>query len=121
MQIENVKFILWAQDMDRAIAFWKGAVGLGSKLETPHWTELTHGTTIIALHAGHDGSFRQTDLGIQVADAESACREIAEAGGSIRNPPVLREQEGIKLADVTDPEGNGFAISEWVGFGGDGC
>ena len=116
MRIESVKFILWAQDMDRAIAFWKGAVGLGSKMESPYWTELTHGTTIVALHGGGDGTFRQTGLGLQVDDAEQACREIEAAGGTIRNPPVLRENEGIKLADVTDPEGNGFAISEWVGF-----
>jgi lactoylglutathione lyase len=116
MQIESVKFILWADDMDRAIAFWKGAIGLGSRLETPHWTELTHGTTVIALHGGGDSTFQQTGLGLQVADADEACREITAAGGVVRNPPVLREREGIKLADVTDTEGNGFAISEWVGF-----
>jgi predicted enzyme related to lactoylglutathione lyase len=117
MQIESVKFLLWVEDMDRAIAFWKTAVGLGSRLETPHWTELIHGTTVIALHGGGDAAFLQTGLGLQVADVEAACREIGEAGGTVRNPPVLREREGIKLADVTDTEGNGFALSEWIGFG----
>ncbi len=112
MQIESVKFILWVADMDRAIGFWKGVVGLGSRLETPYWTELTHGTTVIALHSGGDGSFRATGLGLQVEDVEAACTEITAAGGSVRNPPVVREQEGIKLAEVTDPEGNGFALSE---------
>ena len=120
MQIENVKFLLSAADMDRAVAFWRDAVGLTSTLESPYWSELTHGTSIIALHGGGDGAFRQTGLGFQVADADAACREVAAAGGAIRTPPVLREREGIKLAEVTDTEGNGFAISEWVGVGSPG-
>ena len=115
MQVQEVKFILWVKDMDRAVAFWRDAVGLAERMTSPHWSELTHGTAIVALHGGGDGSFRETGLGLQVGDLESACAEVAAAGGSIRTPPTARPGEPIKLAELTDPEGNGFKMSEWVG------
>ena len=52
MQIQEVKFILWAKDMDRALAFWRDGIGLKERMSSPHWSELTHGTAIVALHGG---------------------------------------------------------------------
>ena len=115
MQVQQVKFILWVHDMDRAVAFWRGVVGLAERMTSPHWSELTYGDAVVALHGGGDGAFRETGLGIQVANLDAACEEVVAGGGAIRTPPAARPGEPIKLADVTDPEGNGFMMSEWVG------
>ena len=56
MKIECVKYMLFAQDMNRALAFYRDVLGLSVKLESEHWSELTHGDSIVALHGGHDGS-----------------------------------------------------------------
>ena len=115
MQVQQLKFILWAQDMGRALAFWRDAVGLAVRMASPHWSELTHGDAVLALHGGGDGTFRETGLGVQVADLDAACAEVAAAGGTVRTPPMARPGEPIRLAELTDPEGNGFTMSEWAG------
>ena len=115
MKIEQVKFILWAKDMDRAVAFWRDAFGFEPKLVTPYWSELAFGDAILALHGGGDGEFRETGLAIQVEDLAAACAEVKEGGGIVRSEPEDRPNEGIRLADLEDPEGNGFQMSQRLG------
>ena len=111
MQIRSVKFILWVQDMDRAVAFWRDGIGLEPALVTPYWSELKWKDATIALHDGGTGDYRATGLGIEVEDVDAACAEVAAAGGQIRKHPVDRSGEGIRLADLVDTEGNGFQLS----------
>lgn len=115
MQVETVKFMLMAQDMDRAVAFYRDVVGLSVRFASSHWTELTHGDAVVALHGGGSGEFVETGLSLQVADADAACDTVAAGGGTVRNAPEQRESEPIRLARVTDTEGNGFMITQYVG------
>lgn len=114
MKIQSIKHILWAEDMDRAVAFWQGAIGLELKLHTPYWSELGWGNVVIALHGGGRGEYHASGLGLQVEDLDAACAEVQAAGGTIRTPPVARPDEGIRLADLVDPEGNGFGLSTLI-------
>ncbi len=111
MKVEAVKFMLWAQDMTRAVAFYRDVFGLVPKLETPYWSELACGDAIVALHGGGRGELNLTGLSFQVDDADEACRLAREAGATIRRKPEDRPQECIRLADLVDPEGNGFSVS----------
>ncbi len=111
MKILSVMHILWAEDMDRAVAFWRDCLGLAVGLHTPHWSELTTAGSKIALHGGGRGEYHASGLGFQVDDVDAACAEVAAMGGTIRTPPADRPGEGIRLADVIDPEGNGFQFS----------
>lgn len=108
----GTKFLLSAQDMDRAIAFYRDVVGLEVRTHSPWWSELAFGTAIIALHGGGTGEFRATGLSFTVDDIGSACDAVVHAGGSVRSGPEDRGDEGIYLADLTDPEGNGFMMSQ---------
>ena len=114
MKIQALKYILSAQDMDRAVQFWRDAIGLQVALHTPHWSELRWGDATVALHGGGRGEYHATGLGFQVEDIEAACAEVAAAGGTVRQAPVDRPQEGIRIADLADPEGNGFQISSRI-------
>ena len=115
MQIECVKYMLFAQDMTRAVAFYRDVLGLTPTVESEHWSELKHGDAIVALHGGGDGSRNKTGLSFQVRDAEAACREAAQGGATVERQPESRPGEPIKLADLVDPEGNTFMITEYVG------
>ncbi len=115
MKIYSVKYMLMAQDMDRGIAFYRDVIGLELKFSSQHWTELAWGDLIIALHGGGTGAFQKTGLGFQVADIEAACQEVAAGGGKILLPPSSRPGEPILLAELADPEGNGFSFSQYVG------
>ena len=115
VQITAVKIVLWVQEMDRAVGFYKTAIGLTERFTSPGWSELALGDTIIALHGGGDGSTRETGLSFQVQDLEAACSHVEDHGGAIVDPPVQRPDEPIKLATVADTEGNRLMLTQYVG------
>lgn len=114
MNIECVKYVLMAQDMDRAIAFYRDVVGLEPRLSSPGWSELTFGDAVVALHGGGGDEQRMTSMSIQVEDLNSAVREIERGGGRVTREPEDRPGEPIRLAEVVDTEGNLFALTETV-------
>ena len=115
MKVETVKFMIWAEDMDRAVAFYRDVLGLEVSFQDPHWSEMRHGDAVVALHGGGTGELQITGLGFQVDDVETAARAVAEGGGAIRRPPERRPTEPIILAEVVDPEGNGFTLTQYLG------
>ncbi len=115
MNIENVKFILMVQDMERAVRFYSGVIGLDKKFQSPMWSELAFGDAIVALHGGGKGEFRETGLSFQVANLDAACKEVEAGGGKVRMKPEARKGEPIKLARLVDTEGNGFDLAQNVG------
>lgn len=48
MKPQRMKFVLMAQQMDRAEVFYRDAMGLVLAFSSPHWTELTHGDAVLA-------------------------------------------------------------------------
>lgn len=108
----GTKFLLSAKDMDRAIAFYRDVIRLNVTTSSAWWSELTYGTATIALHGGGTGEFRSTGLSFTVDDIDAACEAVIYGGGTIRSGPEDRGEEGIYLAELTDPEGNGFMLSQ---------
>jgi predicted enzyme related to lactoylglutathione lyase len=115
MFIESIKYMLMAQDMNRAIRFYRDVLGLEVKFESPQWTELVYGDAIVALHGGGTGVYQKTGLSIQVRDIVTACREIESGGGKVALAPVARPGEPILLAEVLDTEGNAFSLTQYIG------
>ena len=112
--IQAVKFVLMVQDMDRARAFYRDVLGLREAMQSPLWSELAHGDAIVALHAGGSPGYRGTGLSFQVADIQAACDAAVAGGASLRRGPEHRPGDPVKLAELADPEGNGFLLSQSV-------
>jgi len=109
--IEAIKIVLVVERMDRAIAFYRDAIGLDLIEESDMWSEMGWGDAVVALHAGgHAGETRETGLSIQIADLETVCSRTRQAGGVVVRPPVERPGEGIRIASVQDPEGNRISL-----------
>ena len=108
----GTKFLISAQDMDRAVRFYRDTIGLTVKVTSPYWSELSFGTAVVALHAGGNGEFQPTGLSFTVDNIDLACEAVIEGGGSVRKSPEDRGDEGIFLADLVDTEGNGFMMSQ---------
>ena len=87
MFVESVKYMLMAQEMDRAVRFYRDVIGLEVKFESREWTELAFGNAIIALHGGGAGKYQKTGLSFQVRDIATACKEIEAGGGKIAMSP----------------------------------
>ena len=114
MKVEGVTYMLMAQDMDRAVAFYRDVIGLEPRFSSPMWSELTFGDAIVAMHGGGSAELRSTGLSFQVEDLSSAVREIERGGGRVTREPEDRPGEPIRLAEVVDTEGNAFALTEMV-------
>ena len=114
MKVEGVTYMLMAQDMDRAVAFYRDVIGLEPRFSSPMWSELTFGGAIVAMHGGGSAELRSTGLSFQVENLSSAVREIERGGGRVTREPEDRPGEPIRLAEVVDTEGNAFALTEMV-------
>ena len=104
-----------AQDMDRAVAFYRDTLGFVEDFASPYWSELRFGDAIIGLHGGGDGSRQKTGLSIQYEDAETAFSHVLANGGTAIQAPERREGEPIILSTVLDPEGNELMLTQYVG------
>ena len=111
MKIKKTYFMLMVADMKRALAFYRRALALEVRFESPEWSELASGGAVVALHGGASVGARDTGLGFEVDDLEGACAAVREAGGEIVKPPADRPGEPIRLAIVADTEGNRFSIA----------
>jgi len=114
MQIESVVFMLMAQDMDRAVAFYRDVVGLDARSTSPGWSEMARGDATVALHVGGDDEFRDTGLSFQVGGIDSACLEVQRGGGRVVKAPEDRPDQRIRLAHLADTEGNGFTMTQFI-------
>ena len=116
MKLEKIKYLILAQEMDRAIQFYQKVFGLTVSEHGEWWSELNFGDTIVALHGGGDGTPNRTDLSFQVDNIVAACRLIRENGGRIVAEPEKRDGEPIVLATFADPENNQVMLTQWVGY-----
>ena len=115
MKVERIYYMLMAEDMDRAVGFYRDVVGLAVKSTSRGWSELTHGDATVALHGGGAGERTKTGLGFVVSDIEAACREATGGGAKVLSGPEERPGEPIKLARLVDTEGNEFSFTQMVG------
>ena len=115
MKIDSVKFVLQAKDMDRAVEFYRDVMGLAVTQHSPTSSILTHRDLTLSLQDG-DAKAGPTCLAFEVSDIETACREIKERGGEGLQEPKKFQGKPIVYAEVTDPEGNGFTMSQYAGF-----
>jgi predicted enzyme related to lactoylglutathione lyase len=114
IKVSKTYFMVMVTDMDRAIDFYVGTLGLAERFRSPEWSELAWHDAIVALHGGGDESERQTGLGFEVDDLEAACAAIEAAGGRVMQPPGERPGEPIRLAMTADTEGNVFSLAQPV-------
>jgi predicted enzyme related to lactoylglutathione lyase len=113
MALTKMYFMLWVADMDRASTFYKQAFGLDEAYRSPDWTELRFGDATVALHAGESQlPHRHAGIGFEVDNLDAALAAVIAAGGEVAAGPSERPEEGIRLADCSDPEGNRFSLAQ---------
>ena len=111
MQVTKVLYMLWVSDMDKSIGFYRDAIGLDVRVQSPGWSELAFGDATVALHQGRDENYRMTGLNFEVSAIDDACHELESAGGKVIHAPYDGGVPGLRLADVADLDGNRFQFS----------
>ena len=120
MHTHSPIIIHYVYDMDRAYSFYNETLGLVPDTRSPGWSTLKCGDLIVALHIlgkeHEEGPLPHAGLNLQVDDLDAAVKELQAAGGSVQQ---VREAGGgvpVRLAEVSDPEGNGFELRQFVGL-----
>jgi len=115
--------IHYVRDMERACSFYGETIGLpeaptpGSG--SPGWNTFQCGGLILALHILPEGEaveapLPHAGLNLEVDNLDAAVAELQAAGGELR---ALHEADGgipVRVAEVADPDGNGFEFRQHV-------
>ena len=111
MQVERVKYILWAADRDRAVKFYREVFGGEVTRHSEVMSEVVVCGAIIGIHGGGEGKKTWTGLSFQVPDVVAGAREIVAAGGELTREPEPEDGEPPHLAMCVDPEGNQIMLT----------
>jgi predicted enzyme related to lactoylglutathione lyase len=102
--------IHFVADMDRAVAFYRDAVGLELKFSSPGWSEFETGATTLALHpASAENPPGTTHLGLHADDIMAVHGRLSGAGVRFTRNPT--PEHGIMLAEFADSEGARVSLS----------
>ena len=111
MQVERVKYVIWAADMQRAVDFYVRSFGGRLLKQNEIISEVEICGSVVGIHSGGEGERTWTGLSFQVPDVIAGAREIVEAGGQLTKEPQPEDNEPPHLAMCVDPEGNEFMLT----------
>jgi predicted enzyme related to lactoylglutathione lyase len=112
MPVTKTYVMLMVADMARALRFYTDAFDASVSFDSAHWSEFTVAGATIALHSGGSGADTQTGLGFEVDDLDAAIQQASDAGGRVTSPIRDRPDEGIRIAEIADTEGNRLSVAE---------
>jgi len=111
MQVERVKYVIWAADMGRAVRFYCDLFGGRPLKQNSVIAEVEIQGAVIGIHSGGEGKRTWTGLSFQVPDVIAGGREVVAAGGLLAREPEPENGEPPHLAMCVDPEGNEFMLT----------
>ena len=102
MQLAYV--MVFVDDMDAGVAFYREVLGLPLRFASPGWTEFDTGTTRLALHpSSKDNPAGTMRLGFQVPDMTACRKQLGHSGVTLTGEP--RSEHGVLLAEFVGPAG----------------
>jgi len=111
MNVERVKYVIWANDMERALNFYETVFNGEIIKQSEVISEVVVAGVSIGIHGGGEGNPTWTGMTFQVADVVKGASEIKAAGGALTKEPQGEDGEPPNLAMCRDPEGNEFMLT----------
>ena len=111
MHVKKLKHLIWAQDMARAVTFYRTVFDAEVVRRSEVMAELLIAGSTLGIHNGGEGKRTWTGLSFQVSDLFAACDLLRAAGGSVLRQPEDTPEEPAHLAMCADPEGNEIMLT----------
>jgi predicted enzyme related to lactoylglutathione lyase len=103
----------YVHDMNRALAFYEGLLGLPVQERSPTWSSLDCGGVRLGLHlvdpADRGPAANGAVVSFRVSDARAAQQRLREAGAKVGE--VSEEPYGL-LVHLEDPDGHSLRLLE---------
>jgi predicted enzyme related to lactoylglutathione lyase len=112
MQVEKLKYIIWAADMGRAVRFYTRVFDGEVVRENEVMAEVKVAGGIIGIHSGGEGKVTWTGMSFQVGDLFAGSEAVKAAGGVVTRAPVDTPEEPAHLAMCRDTEGNEIMLTK---------
>ena len=112
MNVQKVKYVIWAKEMDRCVAFYRDLFGGDVSFSNEHWSEVVVCGSTIGIHGDGEGKRTWTGLSFQVDDLREGIEKMKAAGGELTREPVDTPEDPLHLANCVDPEGNEFMMTQ---------
>jgi len=112
MKVERLKYIIWAKDMARAAAFYRGVFDGEVVRENEVVCEFRIADSIVGIHCGGESERTWTGMAFQVADLFEGCALVKQHGGQVLREPVDTPEEPAHLAMCMDSEGNEIMLTK---------
>jgi catechol 2,3-dioxygenase-like lactoylglutathione lyase family enzyme len=116
--------ILVVEDLDRALGFYTGVLGLKLGHRSGDYAQLDTGATRLALYTRNamaktlglslqapDANAPAFEIGFKVADVDAAVSELIARGAALVTPPTDRFW-GQRTAYVRDPDGHLIELAQ---------
>jgi len=117
LNVERLKYVIWAADFERAVCFWRDTFGGRLLKHNPVIAEVEIAGAVIGIHSGGEGKRTWTGLSLQVADVVVGGRAVVAAGGGLTREPEPENGDPPHLAMCCDTEGNEFMLTRARGSG----
>ena len=111
MNVERLKYVIWAADMRRAVDFYAKVFGGVVLKQNEIISEVSICGGVIGIHGGGEGKRTWTGLSFQVPDVIAGAAEIVTAGGQLVREPQPEDGEAPHLAMCVDTEGNEIMLT----------
>ena len=112
MQVQKVKYVLWAADWQRCLRFYRELFGGVVSHESEVWSEIVIAGATLGIHGGGEGKRTWTGLSFQLDDLREGMTRLIECGGSLASEPNDTPEDPLHLAMCIDPEGNEFMMTQ---------
>lgn len=110
MDVERVKYVIWAADLARATRFYQTVFGAEVTKTNSVMAEVEVAGAIIGIHGGGEGKRTWTGISFQVAEVVAGAAEVVANGGGLVREPQDEDGELPHLAMCHDPDGNEFML-----------
>lgn len=114
MNVQKVKYALWAADWKRCLHFYRDLFGGEVSFADETWSEVVICGSTIGIHGGGEageGGRTWTGLSFQVDDIHAGIARLKELGGELTREPTDTPEEPIHLAMCVDTDGNEFMMT----------
>ena len=112
MHVEKLNYIIWSNDLDRAVQFYTKVFDATIVKQSEVMAELSVAGTLIGIHSGGEGKRTWTGMNFQISDLFEGCRLLSAEGGLVIRPPEDTPDEPAHLAMCADTEGNEIMLTK---------
>jgi|TARA_B110000908_G_scaffold26030_1_gene30017 lactoylglutathione lyase len=114
MNVQKVKYVLWAADWERCLHFYRDLFEGEISFADETWSEVIVAGATIGIHGGGEageGGRTWTGLSFQVDDIRAGIEKLKEHGGDLTREPTDTEEDPLHLAMCVDTDGNEFMMT----------